>query len=97
MGFDHEKENTINDWKGKKHEDHGHHEAKKIEKQMSEASLSATDQEDQEDEDSNKLQLGPQYTLKEQIEKDKVNIYFGQTSIFMFFCITSFSLIVLFT
>lgn len=35
----------------------------------SEASLSATDQEE---EDDATIQLGPQYTLKEQLEKDKV-------------------------
>ncbi|CAH8291266.1 unnamed protein product [Eruca vesicaria subsp. sativa] len=37
-------------------------------RQMSEASLSAAEEE--EDEDS-KLQLGPQYTIKEHLEKDK--------------------------
>ena len=38
-------------------------------RQMSEASLSAAEEE--EDDDS-KLQLGPQYTIKEHLEKDKV-------------------------
>lgn len=38
-------------------------------RQMSEASLCATEEE--EDDDS-KLQLGPQYTIKEHLEKDKV-------------------------
>lgn len=38
-------------------------------RQMSESSLCATEEE--EDDDS-KLQLGPQYTIKEHLEKDKV-------------------------
>jgi Rho GDP-dissociation inhibitor len=39
----------------------------------SETSLYATDHEEEDDEGgSNKIQLGPQYTLKEQLEKDKV-------------------------
>ncbi|XP_059662915.1 rho GDP-dissociation inhibitor 1-like isoform X2 [Cornus florida] len=36
---------------------------------VSEASMYAT--EDEEDEEGNKIQLGPQHTLKEQLEKDK--------------------------
>lgn len=39
-------------------------------RQMSESSLCATEEE--EDDDS-KLQLGPQYTIKEHLEKDKVS------------------------
>lgn len=42
-----------------------------IGRQMSEASVSAAEEEEDE-EGSNKIQLGPQCTLKEQIEKDKV-------------------------
>ncbi|KAF3443322.1 hypothetical protein FNV43_RR13004 [Rhamnella rubrinervis] len=42
----------------------------RIGRQTSETSLYATDQEDEDDE-GNKLQLGPQCTLKEQLEKDK--------------------------
>lgn len=45
----------------------------RVGRQMSESSLYATDQEE-EDDDGNKLQLGPQYTLKEQLEKDKVRL-----------------------
>lgn len=41
-----------------------------IGRQMSEASVSAAEEEEDE-EGSNKIQLGPQCTLKEQIEKDK--------------------------
>ncbi|KAL6143989.1 hypothetical protein ACLB2K_054684 [Fragaria x ananassa] len=41
-----------------------------ITRQMSETSVSAAEDDDDE-ENSNKIQLGPQCTLKEQIEKDK--------------------------
>jgi len=41
-----------------------------LSRQMSESSLCATEEE--EDDDS-KLQLGPQYTIKEHLEKDKVS------------------------
>jgi len=39
-------------------------------RRMSESSIYATDQEDEDDE-GRKIELGPQYTLKEQFEKDK--------------------------
>lgn len=39
-------------------------------RQPSESSIYATDQEEEEDEER-KIELGPQYTLKEQLEKDK--------------------------
>ncbi|XP_050212428.1 rho GDP-dissociation inhibitor 1-like [Mercurialis annua] len=39
-------------------------------RQMSESSIYGTDQEEEED-DERKIELGPQYTLKEQLEKDK--------------------------
>lgn len=41
----------------------------KIHKSASEGSIGAT--EDEEDDEGRKLELGPQYTLKEQFEKDK--------------------------
>ncbi|KAK3432179.1 hypothetical protein EUGRSUZ_E03927 [Eucalyptus grandis] len=41
----------------------------KIHKSASESSIGAT--EDEEDDEGRKLELGPQYTLKEQFEKDK--------------------------
>lgn len=34
-----------------------------------------SDHEEEDDDQGNKLQLGPQYTLKEQLEKDKVNFH----------------------
>lgn len=40
---------------------------------MSESSIYAT--EDDEDDEGKKIELGPQFTLKEQLEKDKVCLY----------------------
>ncbi|XP_041025853.1 rho GDP-dissociation inhibitor 1-like isoform X1 [Juglans microcarpa x Juglans regia] len=45
-------------------------ESGELVRKMSESSIYATDQ-DEEDEEGRKIELGPQYTLKEQIEKDK--------------------------
>lgn len=47
-------------------------EVNKISRMMSESSIYATDHEEDEDDVEGKLQLGPQCTLKEQFEKDKV-------------------------
>lgn len=44
-------------------------EGERISRQMSETSIYTTEEEDDE---GSKLELGPQYTLKEQLEKDKV-------------------------
>ncbi|XP_059661176.1 rho GDP-dissociation inhibitor 1-like [Cornus florida] len=41
-----------------------------VKRNMSDASMYATEDEE-EDEEGNKIELGPQYTLKEQLEKDK--------------------------
>ena len=41
-------------------------------RQMSESSFYATEDDDNDDEHRNTFQLGPQCTLKEQLEKDKV-------------------------
>lgn len=80
MGFDHDhdRENMNDRGESSLEKEKQEHETtcrdeEKLVKQMSEASLSATDHEDHEDDENsnNKLQLGPQYTLKEQIEKDK--------------------------
>ena len=45
-----------------------------ISRKTSESSLYGTDQEEEDDEETNerKIELGPQCTLKEQLEKDKV-------------------------
>lgn len=53
---------------------------------MSEASIYAT--EDEEDDEGKKIQLGPQYTLKEHIEKDKVLCF--SSSLFQSFVICYF-------
>lgn len=42
---------------------------------MSESSICAT--EDDEDDEAKKIELGPQFTLKEQLEKDKVFFFFN--------------------
>lgn len=72
MGFDDNKEGgekSVNEKvQANRDADDG---GEQIGRQMSETSLYATDQEDEDDERS-KLQLGPQCTLKEQLEKDKV-------------------------
>ncbi|KAJ6741473.1 RHO GDP-DISSOCIATION INHIBITOR [Salix viminalis] len=56
-------------------EEHNFDEPKSggISRKMSESPLYATDQEEEDDEESHerKIELGPQYTLKEQLEKDK--------------------------
>ncbi|XP_065876062.1 rho GDP-dissociation inhibitor 1-like [Euphorbia lathyris] len=50
----------------------GEEEEKRLARQMSESSISVTDQDDDDDEGTdNTIQLGPQCTLKEQLEKDK--------------------------
>jgi len=45
-------------------------EGKRMSRQMSETSVYSAEEE--EDDEGNKLELGPQYTLKQQLEKDKV-------------------------
>uniref|UniRef100_A0A6N2MYT1 Rho GDP-dissociation inhibitor 1 n=1 Tax=Salix viminalis TaxID=40686 RepID=A0A6N2MYT1_SALVM len=76
MGFDDDKKTVGGDnSRVVKTNDEDHDGGERIERQMSEStetSLYATDQEEEDDETgSNKIQLGPQYTLKEQLEKDK--------------------------
>lgn len=46
-------------------------EGERISRQVSESSIYTTDQEEEDDHERSKLQLGPQCTLKEQLEKDK--------------------------
>ena len=48
----------------------------------SESSIAAT--EDEDDEEERKIELGPQCTLKEQLEKDKVAFGFGFSSFLCF-------------
>lgn len=56
------------------HQEGGDDSSHKYKRQMSESSMDATDHDDEDDEEGNKIQLGPQCTLKEQLEKDKVCI-----------------------
>ncbi|CAI0383802.1 unnamed protein product [Linum tenue] len=68
MGLDGNNQNEEID---KQHEDEG---VEKISKHMSQSSLDGGgggDEDEDDDEVANKLELGPQYTLKEQLEKDK--------------------------
>ncbi|CAI0432164.1 unnamed protein product [Linum tenue] len=67
MGLD---DNNQNEEIQKQHEDEG---VEKISKHTSHSSLDGGGGDDDEDDDevANKLELGPQYTLKEQLEKDK--------------------------
>ncbi|KAG6785191.1 hypothetical protein POTOM_010917 [Populus tomentosa] len=75
MGFDDNNKTIGGDNSGvMKTNDEDHDGGERTERQMSESgtSLYATDHEEEDDEGgSNKIQLGPQYTLKEQLEKDK--------------------------
>ena len=79
MGFDDNKESATEDKSGtleKKAtlpQESDDEEGSRIgSRQMSESSFYATEDDDNDDENSNTLQLGPQCTLKEQLEKDKV-------------------------
>uniref|UniRef100_A0A2P2ILK0 Rho GDP-dissociation inhibitor 1-like n=1 Tax=Rhizophora mucronata TaxID=61149 RepID=A0A2P2ILK0_RHIMU len=78
MGFEDEKEgakgekSAVLETKTARHEGDGAEGGGgTLSRRTSESSLCATDQEDEDEEGSNKLQLGPQFTLKEQLEKDK--------------------------
>ncbi|KAG5252493.1 rho GDP-dissociation inhibitor [Salix suchowensis] len=78
MGFDEKNKEEVSETAATtKHsnEEHNVDEPKSggISRKMSESSLYGTDQEEEDDEETNerKIELGPQYTLKEQLEKDK--------------------------
>jgi Rho GDP-dissociation inhibitor len=80
MGFDEKNKDEVSETqattKTPPNEEHNVDEPKSggISRKMSESSLYATDQEEEDDDESHerKIELGPQYTLKEQLEKDKV-------------------------
>ena len=77
MGFDETGEKSD-------HENDTHKsESEPVSRQMSEASIYATEEED--DELGSKIQLGPQCTLKEHLEKDKVCVCQNNLSICVFF------------
>ncbi|KAJ6756725.1 RHO GDP-DISSOCIATION INHIBITOR 1-LIKE [Salix purpurea] len=79
MGFDEKNKEEVSETaattKTPPNEEHNVDESKSggISRKMSESSLYGTDQEEEDDEETNerKIELGPQYTLKEQLEKDK--------------------------
>ncbi|KAK7316524.1 hypothetical protein RJT34_00055 [Clitoria ternatea] len=68
MGFDENKESGHNSDHGG--EDH-HHHVEPLSRHNSGSSVYATDHEEEDEDHATELQLGPQCTLKEQLEKDK--------------------------
>lgn len=64
------------------HEESGNEPRKDISRHMSESSIAATEEDD--DDVERKIDLGPQFTLKEQLEKDKVHLFFLLLSTFFF-------------
>ena len=73
MGFDDNKEGGETSCE-KKHGRENQDEGEKMGTQPSDLDHhhASTDHEEEDDDQGSKLQLGPQYTLKEQLEKDKV-------------------------
>lgn len=67
MGFEEEKE--VGEKSG--FEESGDESVANVKRSLSEGSFCATEDEDEDEEGRNKIQIGPQYTLKEQLEKDK--------------------------
>lgn len=64
MGFDEKSDKA-----GEENEEHYKSEGETLSRQVSESSICAPEEEDDE---GSKIQLGPQCTLKEHLEKDKV-------------------------
>ncbi|KAK6917834.1 Rho protein GDP-dissociation inhibitor [Dillenia turbinata] len=76
MGFDDKGEEVVVGVEGNEKEDKVDEceTVTKIPRNMSGSSLYTTEEDDDDDEEiEGKLQLGPQFTLKEQLEKDKDN------------------------
>ena len=73
MGFDENKE--TGEKSDHANEEHYKSEGEPLSRHVNESSIHAT--EDEEDEVGSKLQLGPQCTLKEHLEKDKVCLSAG--------------------
>lgn len=71
MGFDENKE--VGEKSGAEKDIDENEETEKLGRQMSENSLYTTDHE--EEDYQGKLELGPQFTIKEQLEKDKVSFF----------------------
>lgn len=78
MGLDEQSNEEVSETKATEktspdgEEEHQHDEPKTggISRQMSDGSVCPTEEEEEDEE--RKIELGPQYTLKEQLEKDKV-------------------------
>lgn len=71
MGFEENKEGEKSGFEDSGDEKENHGNMKRVE---SESSLYETE-DDGEDAEGNKIELGPQCTLKEQFEKDKVKFF----------------------
>jgi len=67
MGFEEEEE--VGEKSGV--EESGDESVAHVKRSLSEGSFCATEDEDEDEEGRSKIQIGPQYTLKEQLEKDK--------------------------
>lgn len=65
----------------------GHEGGGTFSRYRSESSIAATEDEDDDDEER-KIELGPQYTLKEQLEKDKVLFFVFSSETYMNFSTT---------
>lgn len=63
------------------HEESGDERGTSLSRHMSESSVAAT--EDDDDDVEKKIDLGPQFTLKEQLEKDKVHFLFFSSSVIL--------------
>ena len=72
MGFDENK--VIGEKSGADKEivNEDNEEVEKFGRKMSENSIYTTDNEHEDEDYDGKIDLGPQYTIKEQLEKDKV-------------------------
>lgn len=83
MGFDDDKKEGKGIADSDSEIEHEVHE-NKIGRQMSESSMYTTEDEEEE-ENTNKIELGPQFTLKETFEKDKVGVFEKRLNFYGFF------------
>ena len=75
MGFDEKKEIGEKSEEEKEIVNQDNEESEKLGRQTSENSICTTDHEHEDEDYDGKIDLGPQYTIKEQLEKDKVYYY----------------------
>lgn len=90
MGFDDKEKGAAGDDTdtSRVHEESGDEGGGTLNRYKSESSIAAT--EDEEDDEDRKIELGPQCTLKEQLEKDKVLIFFVRKTYEFFYHFVSF-------